>query len=108
MAKFDPALTLEEELEAAVLKHKERVQANREKLVLAQQKSAEMRRNGVLPSLSELRARKRLSPGGLRDSREGNWASTQAVVRFTQRLLNDPEYQLSLRKRIIAGECPVD
>lgn len=103
--KRNPDLSLEEELEQALVRHKDLVQRNREKLVKASAKAAEMRAAGQLPSLNDYRAMKRQN-GGLRDSREGNWASTQAVVRFTQRLLNDPEYQLSLRKRIIAGECP--
>lgn len=36
----------------------------------------------------------------------GVWASTRALVTFTQRLLSDKDYQAALRKRIIAGEAP--
>jgi hypothetical protein len=60
--------------------------------------------SGAIPSLPELARRAKASRA--RGEVQGLWASTRAVVAFTQKLLGDKEYQAALRKRIIAGEAP--
>jgi hypothetical protein len=58
---------------------------------------------GEVPTLAERNAAWRAARGPQPAS---VWASTKAVVAFTQKLLGDKAYQAALRKRIIAGEAP--